>query len=95
MPDRPERCGQCSACLTVRATQKLVLSETRPCGPGVNDATVRMWNTVLRDNPCNGDPSTGDAIRANEAKLRERRAEEKTEARRTTRANREFFGKDW
>ena len=64
------RCGRCSACLTVAATQQIVVAEQRPCGPGINDASVRMWNKVLKDNPCNGDPSTGDRIRANAEILR-------------------------
>ena len=64
------RCGRCSACLTVEMTKRLVLAETRLTGPGVNDATVTMWNKVLADNPCNGDPSTGDAIRRAETRHR-------------------------
>lgn len=61
------RCGLCEACLTVEATKRIVFVECRPCGPGCTDATVKMWNAVLKDNPCSGDPSTGDEIRRREA----------------------------
>ena len=46
------RCGTCEACRVVEATKRIVHAECRPAGPGCNDATVRMWNKVLKDNPC-------------------------------------------
>ena len=46
------RCGKCEACKYVEATKRIVLAECRPAGPGCNDATVEMWNKVLKDNPC-------------------------------------------
>ncbi len=57
-------------------TKGLVLAECRPAGPGVDDRTVRMWNKVLADNPCNGDPATGDRIRAARARVAARRRAE-------------------
>lgn len=68
-----QRCGRCSACETVEMTKGAVLAECRPAGPGVDDRTVEMWNKVLADNPCNGDPATGDRVRAARARLAERR----------------------
>lgn len=66
-----KRCGQCSACLYVEATRKIVLACANPPFSHVHDREVKMWNAALKNNPCNGDPSTGDKIRANEEKLRE------------------------
>jgi hypothetical protein len=48
-----KRCGKCEACKTVEATKALLTP--RPYGPRpehANDQTVRTWNKVLEDNPC-------------------------------------------
>jgi hypothetical protein len=62
-----ERCGRCLPCLTVEATKRIVLASVRPAGPGIVQSDVDMWNKVLADNPCNGDPATGDIIRQRQA----------------------------
>jgi hypothetical protein len=61
-----DRCGLCSACLHVLATQKIMLAAANPPFSHVRPGEVEMWNNALKDNPCNGDPSTGDVIRSRE-----------------------------
>jgi len=46
------RCGECNACKTVEATKNVLLVESAPAGPGLNEQSRVMWNTILRDNPC-------------------------------------------
>lgn len=60
------RCGVCDNCKIVEVTKRSVLSESAPAGPGINDQTRVMWNTVLQNSPC-------DAVAAAEARLKELR----------------------
>ena len=72
IPD--DRCGLCSACLHVQATQKLVLAAANPPFSHATQRDVDMWNSTLADNPCNHDPSTGNRIREREAELKFKRS---------------------
>jgi hypothetical protein len=96
MTSPEDRCGRCSACLTVEATKRIVLAGSWPAGPGLVQRDADLWNSVLADNPCNGDPETGNSIRAREEAVRaQRRAASRTEGRRRAREDRLFFGRDW
>lgn len=46
------RCNECPACRYVKSTGTIVISHSRPAGDGITDADVEMWNTTLRNNPC-------------------------------------------
>lgn len=47
-----DRCGECAGCRMVNTTKSLILADSAPAGPGIKDEHARMWNQILKDNPC-------------------------------------------
>jgi hypothetical protein len=52
-PGAPQRCGRCDTCKLVRSIKRM-FSKLIPGGSEVTPVSVRAWNKILHDNPCEG-----------------------------------------